>query len=114
MLLFQSMAFELVGLVLSLLLESTSTGGQFVLLLSALAPRVERHFTHWSKVRDVLVQLLQLFADGGKLLGICCQIVAIATTSLATMLNALRWKDIVKENKIVKSVMISPGAGHRH
>ena len=39
-------ALELVGLVLRLLLEAARPRRQLVLLLAALAPRVERHLAH--------------------------------------------------------------------
>ena len=83
MFLLEAKRFELVGLVLGLLLEPAGPRGQLVLLLPALAPRVEGLLAHGGQVVDHPPQLIELLADVGQLLRVGRKVVAVAATGLA-------------------------------
>ena len=84
MLLLETRALELVGLVLGLLLQPAGPRGELVLLLPRLAPGVERHLAGRREVVDHLAQLVQLLPDGGQFLRIRGQVVAVAPPRFAT------------------------------
>jgi hypothetical protein len=82
----QTVQFDLVGLMLGLLLQTTGPRGQFVLLLSGFGSHVEWQLAHRRHVVYDAAQFVQLLADGVQLLRIWGEIVAVALPSLSTVL----------------------------
>ena len=101
-LLLQSVALELVGLVLGLLLEPAGAAGQLVLLLARVALGAEGGLARGRQLVDGRRQLVQLAADGGQLFGVGRQVVAVAAAGLAAAMN--EFEKSLKKDKPIRSL----------
>jgi hypothetical protein len=80
---FKAEEFNLVGLVLGLLLQTTSPGSEFVFLLPGLWPHCDWQLAHWRHVVDDPAKFVQLLANVVQLLGVWSQIISITFSGLA-------------------------------
>ncbi len=81
--LFESVEFDLVGLVLGLLFEAAGARGQLVLLLARFGPHGDGKLGDGRHVVDEPVQFVQLAADAVQLARVRRQVVAVAAPRLA-------------------------------
>lgn len=89
----QSIQFNLVCFMLSLLLQPAGSRCQLILLLACLWSHVERKFTDWCYLVDDPTELVQFLANCGELFGIRRQVIAVSFAGLSAMLylNRLGW-----------------------
>ena len=108
MLLIQTIEFELVGFVLSLLLQTASPRGELVLLLPLPVPRQLWHLDDGNDTVDLFVQLTQFITNMEETVRVRCDVIAIAPPSFAIMLVLHLMLIWVKDRvlKVIENVWI--------
>lgn len=83
---FQSKQFYLIRLMLRLLLQTTRTRRQFVLLLPCLWSHIERQLTHWCHIINDPPQFIQFLPNIVQFARIWRQVITITLPGLSAVL----------------------------